>query len=252
MMMELKEIFRVVWNRAGLISIIVILACVATGLSTYFLMEPRYEASTKLIVNKSSEQPSGNYGITWDEVTVNVQLIATYKELIRTEAIMDQVLSENPTIGLSSAELIDKVKVSSVNATQVMTVVVEDETYERAALIVNAVSTAFKSKVVEIMKVDNVSILNTADRDANPSPVSPNLVMNILISFILSFLFSIGIVFLIHHMDDTLRDEKEILKALELPILATVKQIEKKDLYRNRAGKSSRKAAENVYVTANQ
>jgi capsular polysaccharide biosynthesis protein len=133
-----------------------------------------------------------------------------------------------------------------------MTVVVQDDTYERAALIVNAVSKVFKSKVVEIMKVDNVTILNNAATDDNPSPVSPNLVMNVLISFILSFLFGVGVVFLIHHMDDTVRDEKEIMRILDLPMLATIKRIDKKDLFRNRMGKASRKAADNVYVTANQ
>ncbi len=251
-MMDLREVFRVIGNRFGVISMIVILACAVTGLSTYFLMESRYEASTKLIVNKSSVQDSGGYGITWDDVTVNVQLIATYKELIRTEAIMDEVLAEHPEIGLNSGQLMEKVKVSSVNATQVMTVVVQDETYERAALIVNTVSKVFKSKVVEIMKVDNVTILNNAATDASPSPVSPNLVMNVLISFVLSLLFSIGIVFLVHHLDDTLRDEREIQMVLGLPMLATIKQIERKDLFRHRTGKSFRKAEEKAYVTANQ
>lgn len=250
--MELKDMFRVIWNRAGMIAIIVIMSCVVTGLSTYYLMEPRYEASTKLIVNKSSVQDSGSYGITWDDVTVNLQLIATYKELIRTEAIMNQVISEQPELGLSSQELMEKVTVSSVNATQVMTVVVQDQSYKRAAQIVNAVSTVFKSKVVDIMKVDNVTILNSAAIDAAPAPVSPNLVMNIVISLVLSLLFSVGIVFLIEYLDDTLKNEKEILKYLGLPTLAIIKRIEKKDLYRYRTGKSSRKVAENVYVPAKQ
>jgi len=252
MIMDLREIFQVIWRRAGAIFAVVVLATVATGLSTYYLMEPKYEASTKLIVNKSSVQDSGGYGITWDDVTVNVQLIATYKELIRTEAIMNEVLQRHPEIGLSSGELMENVTVSSVNATQVMTVVAQDESYERAALIVNAVSEVFKSKVVEIMKVDNVTILNNAAVDSDPAPVSPNMTMNLLISFVLSLLFSVGIVFLLHHLDDTIRSEDEIRDELDLPILATIKLIDKKDLQRNRSGKSSRKVAENVYVTANQ
>ncbi|WP_372638165.1 YveK family protein [Cohnella sp.] len=249
--MDLREILRVIRSRAGVIAAVVILAVAATGLSTHFLMEPKYEASTKLIVNKSSVQDNG-YGITWDDVTVNVQLIATYKELIRTEAIMNEVLSKHPDIGLSGRELMETVTVSSVNGTQVMTVVAQDESYERAALIVNAVSEVFKSKVVEIMKVDNVTILNNAAADEKPAPISPNLAMNVAISLVLSLMFSLGIVFLLHHLNDTIMSEEEIMSELNLPILATIKQIDKKDLYRHRAGKPSRKAAESVYVTANQ
>lgn len=250
--MELKDMFRIVWRRAGIIAAIVLLACLAAGFVSVYLLQPEYEASTKLIVNKSSAAEDGEALLSWDDVTVNIQLISTYKELILTGAIMDEVVRQHPEIGLTSRELMQKVNVSSVNETQVMTVVARDASYERAALIVNAVSTIFQSKVIEIMKVDNVTILNRASTDEKAAPVSPNPPMNVMISFVLALIFSVGVVFLIEHLDDTIKNEKDVLKYAELPALATIFKVEKKDLAKPGSERSKRKSGDSVYVTANQ
>lgn len=248
--MELREMFSVIRRRAWLIAIVVIISCMATGFASNYLVNPTYEASTKLIVNKSSEL-DGVANIAWDDLTVNIQLIATYKELILTKAIMSEVVKANPDIGLTSEELVSKVNVSSVNETQVMTVVVKDSSYERAALIVNEVSRVFQAKVIEIMKVDNVTILNEASLTSMPSPISPNLVMNMIISFIVSTIFILCVVFLMAHLDDTVKTEQEINELLGVPVLAVVHQVDKKDLSKHRASRSARKASEKTYVATN-
>ncbi|WP_373231291.1 YveK family protein [Cohnella sp.] len=248
--MGLREMLSVVWRRAWLIAIVVVISCISSGLASYYLMNPTYEASTKLIVNKSSEV-EGIGNIAWDDLTVNIQLIATYKELILTKAIMNVVVQENPDIGLTSEELVSKVNVSSVNDTQVMTVSVMDSSYERAALIVNAVSHVFQAKVIEIMKVDNVTILNEASVTVEPSPISPNPVMNVIISFIVSTIFILCVIFLMAHLDDTVKSEHEIIQAIDVPILTIIHQVNKKDLSKHRASRSARKASEKTYVATN-
>lgn len=249
--MDLKEMLSVVRKKVWLITIVVLISCIASGLASFYLLTPTYAASTKLIVNKSSEE-AGIARIAWDDLTVNIQLIATYKELIRTEAIMKEVIRQFPDIGFSSEELVNKVNVSSVNDTQVMTVVVEDSSYEKAALIVNAVSQVFQSKIIEIMKIDNVTILNEASLDVVPAPVSPNLVMNIAISFIVSMIFIVCIVFIMAHLDDTVKTEEEIAGILEVPILTVIHEVNRKDLLKHRASRTSRKASEKTYVATNQ
>lgn len=248
--MGLREMLSIIWKRAWLIVIVVVISCMATGMATHYLMNPTYEASTKLIVNKSSEA-DGVANIDWNDLTVNIQLIATYKELILTKVIMNEVVRENPDIGLTAEQLVGKVKVSSVNDTQVMTVIVRDSSYERAATIVNAISHVFKSKVIEIMKVDNVTILNEASLLSEPSPSSPNLVMNVIISFIISIIFILCVIFLMAHLDDTLKTEQEILQAINMPVLAVIHQVDKKELLKYRTTRSTRKASEKTYVATN-
>jgi capsular polysaccharide biosynthesis protein len=248
--MDLRELAKVVWRRLWLVALIVMIACLTAGAVTIWLIPPTYEASTKLIVNKSAVE-DGEAVINWDVVTVNIQLIDTYKELIKTAAIMDEVLLQHPDLDLTRNELIDKVDVSSVNNTQVMTVVAQDESYESAARIVNAVSQVFQAKVIEILRVDNVIILNEAHLDEVVLPVSPSLTMNVAISFILSMMFGLGLAFLLEHLDDSIKNEEDVQKALGLPFLASIHRMEKKDFNRQKAAKAARKAGD-IYVATNQ
>ncbi len=248
--MDLRDLVRIVWRRLWLIALIMAIAGGTAGAVTYWLIPPAYEASTKLIVNKSAEE-DGKAVINWDVVTVNIQLIDTYKELIKTSVIMDEVLARNPDMELTRDELIEKINVSSVNNTQVMTVVAKDESYVIAARIVNDVSEVFQSKVIEILKVDNVTILNEASLEDDPEPVSPSLTMNVAISLLLSMMFGLGLVFLLEHLDDSLSNEEDVVKTLELPFLAVIHRMEKKDFSRQRAAKGARKAGE-LYVTTKQ
>lgn len=242
--MDLRSMAGVIRNRLGLISVIVIVCCLAAGLSTQYLIEPKYEASVKVIVNKTSEA-----GITLDDVSVNVLLTETYLELARTDAVMGRVASEYPEFGLDSGELVDKVQFAAANKTQVITMTVRDTSYERAATIVNASASALQAKAAEIMKEDNITILDNASVNKAPAPVSPNIVLNTLIAFILSLVVAVALAFLQEHLNETIRDEETAKNVLGVPSLAVIGRIEPTN---NRKKSSVRKASEGVYATANQ
>jgi capsular polysaccharide biosynthesis protein len=162
---------------------------------------------------------------------MNIRLIDTYKEIIKTKRIMDKVVQEHPEFNLTRDQLIQKVKVSSVNNTQVMTLAVQDESYAKAADIVNAVSKVFKEEIPSIyMGIDNVSILNEANRDDNAAPVKPNKKLTVAISFVVSLMVAFGLAFLLEYLDDTIKTEADVAKYLELPTLAMVTKINEEDL----------------------
>ncbi len=249
--MDIRQIALTIWKRAWIIVLITVVSCVATGLCSYYLLQPVYQASTKLIVSTATVE-EGVPQLTWADVNLNIQLIATYKELIKTSSIMEEVLRQHPQIDLTVDELVTMVNVDSVNQTQVMTVVVEDTSYERAALIVNSVSEVFQSKVIEVLNVDNVTILNVANSDGVAYPIWPSPVMNIAISFILSIILGVGIAFLIEHLDDSIKNEDDVEKYAGLTTLAVIHRVEKKDLLKQRSTRSGKKVGENIHVATNQ
>lgn len=222
MELDLKDYVRIVRKRLWLIVAFVVLSSIASGVISKFFLSPVYEASTKLVVNKSTESVVGLEQLDLNSVNLNIRLIDTYKEIIKTPAIMNIVVKENPDFGLTAGELSTKVRVSSVNNTQVMTLVVEDESYQLAAKIVNAVSNVFQREIANIMNVDNVSILNEAPLDASPAPVKPDITLNIAVAFVLSLMIALGIVFLLEYLDDTVKTEDDVQRLLELPTLTMV------------------------------
>lgn len=251
MELDLKDYIKVVRKRIWMIVIFVLVACITTAVVSLYFIQPTYEAYTKLIVNKS-EQKQGLDQLDINTVNLNIRLIDTYKEVIKTPRIMDNVVKEHPELGLTTEKLIDKVKISSVNNTQVMTLVVQDKSYDKAAAIVNAVSEVFQREIPLIMNVDNVSLLNEAKPMDKPIPVKPNVKLNIAISFVVSLMIAVGLSFLLEYLDDTIKTEEDVRQYLNLPTLAMISRIREEDLVEHFRSASQPQAGEISSVTVNR
>lgn len=225
---ELKEYLRIVRKRLWLIVAMVAIAASAAAVVSYFVLTPVYSASTKIIVNKSSDS-TGTTVQDLNTVTMNIRLVDTYKEIIKTTGIMDKVAAKFPEFGLTGEQMIGKVRVSSVNDTQVMTLSVEDPSHETAVRLVNAITEVFKEEIPQIMKVDNVTILSPAKPLDNPAPVRPNPKLNMMIAVVVSLMLAIGVAFLLEYLDDTIKSEKDVEQILAVPLLATIGRMRSDD-----------------------
>ena len=86
--------------------------------------------------------------------------------------------------------------------------------------IANTIAEIFMEQAMEIMKVENVQIIDKAILPT--SPVKPNVRMNILISAVLGFMLGCMLIFLIHYFDRTIRTPDDIKKHIELPIVGLI------------------------------
>lgn len=227
--MELKQYWAIVRNRLWMILLLMTVSAVATTVYSYTMIDQKYAASTKLIVNQNEEISVQNGKLDIGTINSNIQLIKTYKEIIATPRIMNLVVEQYPQLQLTSDELISKIGVSSVNETQVMSVFAIDSSYSRAANIVNAVATVFQNEIPKLMKVDNVNILNEADPNVNAAPIPANSNLNIIISIVLSFMIGLGLVFLLDYLDDTVKTEADIAEIVGLPVMASIPRTKGKD-----------------------
>ncbi|MFD0713729.1 YveK family protein [Paenibacillus sp. GCM10027626] len=247
--LDLKHYLSIIRKRLWLIGLIVVIGTAAAGVVSYMFMKPVYQAYTKLIVN----QPGGKLGniqLDLNAINTNISLINTYKEIIRTPAIMDLVVQEHPEFNVTAEELMRNVTFSSVNGTQVFTLTYSDTDYKKAALIVNAISEVFQEEIPIIMKVDNVYLLHMAKVSKVPAPVKPNPKLNMMISFVLSLLLGIGVVLLLDYFDDRIKTEADVEQVLGLPTLALIPAIRQGDLKDRRKHEAlSKKAGETSHVT---
>lgn len=250
--MELKDYGRILKKRWPLITATVLLVCTLAVVYNFMYVQPVYVASTKLIVNKSNVNVGGIDQPSISEINANIMLINTYKEIIRSTAIMDQVASQHPEFGLTAEQLIRRVNVSSVNDTQVMILSVTDSEYEAAMNIVNAVAKVFQQSIPTIMQVDNVTILDEAKPKHNPTPIGVNPMFNIVVSFMVALMLSVVLSFLLEYLDDKLRSERDVTHMLALPTIAAIHTISKKDLHAGSAKSIAGQVKEVPYATLNQ
>ncbi len=227
--MELKQYWLIVKRRLLLIALIISVSCLTIGIYSYYFITPQYEASAKLIVNQYKDSSSLIPSIDLGSINSTIGLIKTYKEIIKTPRMMKIVVKEYPDLGVTYGELIGKVSVSAVNDTQVMSISVRDDSYAKAANIANAVAVVFKKTIPDLMKVDNVSVLDKADPTEFHGQIAPNPKLNISIAFMLALMFGVGLSFLLDYLDDTIKTEEDVEMVLGVPILTSIPRFKESD-----------------------
>jgi capsular polysaccharide biosynthesis protein len=220
---SLKELMQTLRKRMGLIVLITLLAVIASGVVSYFVITPIYQASTQILINQTSKSDQSVYNP--NEVQTNLQLINTYNVIIKSPAILDKV-SEQLNSGLTADQLNSKITVSNETNSQVVTLSVQDPNPYTAAKIANTTATVFQENIKSIMNVDNVSILAKANVGTKQSPVKPKPLMNIAIALVVGLMAGIGLAFLLEYLDNTVKNEQDIEKLLELPVLGVIGSIE--------------------------
>lgn len=232
--MNIKEFINGLKKRLPLIILVTIAFIAISGTISYTMMKPVYEASTQILVNQDA--PSAEEFRTQD-IDANVQLISTYNDIIKSPVILAGVIEK---LGLNESvkSLNERISVSSIEGSQVVTVEVEDASMEGAVLIANTTASIFESEIKNLMKVDNVNIIWQAEMPANPEPVRPDPLFNMAIGAVVGFMLGTGLAILLDQMNTTIRTEEDIEEIVGLQVLGIVSPV--------RGGKELKKTAGNT------
>nr|WP_102348376.1 Wzz/FepE/Etk N-terminal domain-containing protein [Bacillus sp. Marseille-P3661] len=219
---SLKEIFQTLKKRLWLIISLACIAAIASAIISFFVLTPIYQSSTQILVNQAkSEQAIYNV----NDIRTNIELINTYNVIIKSPVILDKVIEELE-LNRSYGQLNSQITVGSENNSQVVAITVQDPDPVMAAKIANTTATVFQRDIVNIMNVDNVSILAQADEGGNPSPIKPRPTLNIAIAIVVGLMAGVGLAFLLEYLDNTIKSEQDVERILDLPVLGTVTVID--------------------------
>lgn len=239
---SLKDLFLTLRKRLDIIIVITALAVLVSGVVSYFLLTPIYQASTQLLVNQSkNEEALYNY----NEVQTNLQLINTYNVIIKSSAILELV-KEDLNLDMTPAELNEKILVASEQNSQVVNITVEDENPQVAVDIANKTAEVFQKEIVEIMNVDNVTVLANAENVENPSPIKPQPLLNIAIALVVGLMAGVGLAFLLEYLDNTVKTEQDIEKQLGLPVLGVITTFDGEEDMKSRKDRTTRGRGESI------
>ena len=217
---ELKDLFQIIKKRLLLIVTLTVVAITIAGVVSYLFLTPIYQASSQMLVNKQ-ENKSMMYET--NEIQTNLQLISTYNVFIKSPVVLDAVRKELD-LDLTTEALDRKITVSSVDDSQVINLVVQDESAERAAKIADKTAEVFNEEITDIMNVNNVTILTKAK--VNQAPIKPNPKLNMAIAAVLGLMIGVGLSFLLDYLDKTMKNEKDVASHLELPVIGVIGEFE--------------------------
>jgi capsular polysaccharide biosynthesis protein len=217
---SLKELLVTLKKRLVMIILITMTAGLVSGVVSYFFLTPIYQASTQILINQEKKDQTF---YNPSEVQTNLQLINTYNVIIKSPAVLDKVADD---LNLDAAQLNGKITVSSETDSQVVNITVQDEDPKMAAKIANTTREVFREKIADLMNVDNVKKVSDATVAENQSPIKPQPVLNVAIAIVVGLMASVGLAFLLEYFDNTIKNEQDIEKILDLPILGVIAQID--------------------------
>ena len=151
---DLREYFYIIKKRVWIIALITVLAMITSGIISFFVLSPVYEANTTLIVNTEQNKSTNNM-ITGDQLNVTQKLTLTYGEIIKSRAVLDSVI-EKLDLNMDYSELEKIITISPVKDTQIISVTVQNTNPKLAKDIANTIPKVFTKEVKRITKANSV------------------------------------------------------------------------------------------------
>ncbi|HWQ42533.1 MAG TPA: Wzz/FepE/Etk N-terminal domain-containing protein [Desulfosporosinus sp.] len=218
---DLRQYLGVLRKRWIIVVVIPLIAALTSGVISFFILKPVYQASTTLIVGKKAAESgqAAQQMLDNNVLLANQQLAKTYATIAQSRTVEQNVIKDLD-LPMTVAGLDKMIAINPVKTTEVLEIMVTNETPELAASIANKMAEEFSKTVIEIKKVDSVSILDIAEIPTNP--VKPNKTLNMLIAFIVGLMAAVGLVFLLEYFDNTVKTSNDIEQLLGIPVLGVI------------------------------
>jgi len=186
---NLKELFLVIKRRFMVIALVTLLAGIAGYILNQSTVVPLYQSSSRIIIGADEESRK------------------TLQVIVRDSSILDIVIKKLD-LKETADQLANRISVSSLESSQVVSISVVDTEPVRASQIADTTAEIFKEEVPKIVGKDYIRVLSKAK--VNPVSINPKTNNKLLYGIIGGIVVGIGLVFFLETMDDRIRSKKRL------------------------------------------
>ncbi len=212
---NLAQLFNYFKSKAIYILFAVALAFCLSSIYINRFRVPKFTSSTTILLN----QANSTVAINTNDINLNKSLVTTYSEIIKSKRVLNQVI-ELMNLDIEYVDLYSKISVSEVTDTSIIRISVTDKNNELAADIANSIANIFTKEIVEIYKLENISIIDEAEVSEIASSASALKVVGI--SSIAGAFIAIAVVFVLFYFDTTIKNEEDIEAVTGLPVIGII------------------------------
>jgi|SRR5690625_570457 len=207
---NIREFFAVIKKRFWIVLLLTLAATAVGYLYSNLNTSPIYQTSTRIII-----EADNNY-------------MSTLMVMIKDPIIMEKVKKEL-NLSRSPESIANQIEVTRIDESQVIKIDVTDGDAKKAMDIANVTAKSFKSEVGNILNFKDVQLLSEAKQ--NNVPINEkNSKRIILIAFILGLIASIGFVFLLDSLDETMDKQSQVEDVLGVPVIGVISNMKNKRL----------------------
>lgn len=216
---DLREFWAIIKKRWVYIVSITAIAVVFAGILSFFVLKPTYESETTIIIGNAPNQDSQKEQSNSNDIYMYQKLMKTYAAIAKSDSVADktaQRLGGTYTV----KDIQDNLKVSPETDTQILDLKYDSHDANESQKVLNTLSDAFMEESQAKYPTDNIKVLDKAKVPLKP--IKPKKKLNIAIAFCIGFLASIGVVFVMEYMDNTIKNEDDVEKYLKLPVIGLI------------------------------
>ena len=166
---SLSEIFEALKKRWIMIVAITLTATIISGVLSFFVIDPVYEASTKVFVGK---EENDNAAYNSSEINMYQQLLQTYAQAIKTKDLVNRAISGLKYDGLEARNVVESLIVNPISNTQILQIKYQSKDPNEAKDVLKSVTDEFIVTAKELVPNGNVRVIEEVELPQNP--VSPN------------------------------------------------------------------------------
>ena len=179
-----------------------------------FAITPTY-TSTSMIYVMGSE----NIISSLADLQIGAQLTQDYKVLVTSRSVMEKVVEEL-ALDFDYKRLRNKIKLSNPNNTRILQISVTDTDPARAKKITDSVATCASEYIADIMEQDPPKIIEYGEIPTQKT--APSNSKNGMLGALLAMLCVMGLLTVNVVMNDTVKTEDDIRRAIGSSVLAVV------------------------------
>lgn len=216
--LELQDYLRVIRRRLWTIVWVTVVAVVVSGILSFFVIKPTYQAqATLIVVNKSTPV------VDQSTFMLDEQLVQTYATLGTSYGVLQHAILAHH-LPFTEPQLSRLLTVTAVTNTDLVTVAATGKSPNEAAGIANYVAQSLAREAKGVTPGYYVSVVDAAVPQS--TPISPNKKLNVALALVLGLLVGLGVAFLQEYFDRTIHDPDQLMREIGVPVLATVPTIE--------------------------
>lgn len=219
--MEIKEYINILKKRFMLIFIVTILCTFVSAIFSYLIVDPKYKADISVIIGKKEDGQSTSYN--YNDIMMYQKLVKTYSTIATSRTVIEDVKSKQ-NLDYTVEQIKSMISATPQGDSQLLTLTVESESPETSARIANQLAYSLKAISKDILNEDSVHILDEALIPTAPS--SPRPMLNMLIAFFIGLMVSVGIVFLLEYLDNTVKTQEDVEKLIGIPVIGIIPMVE--------------------------
>lgn len=218
---KILDIVDALKKRWQLIVSITLAATIIATVVSFFVINPKYEASTKVFIGKNISSTE-----TYDtnDISMYQKMLKSYADVIKTNDLVERAFNSNG-VELDPKEALGALTVTPMTDTQIIVMTYRGEDKEECKAVIEAISNEFVKYSKTLYSNANVEIIERVKLPENP--VSPNKKLNIAIAFVVGLIIGSGLALVIAMLDSTFKDKDKLEEILGIPVLGVIPDTEK-------------------------